>query len=279
MKSEFKSPPPSEGALNFARSGAAELTCFLRLIRHLGAAAPSLSATANSGSSIHVHVNVRSAVAGGDALSVLELLSVYFAWVQFDLVTARFARPWMWREPSMAPMYATGSEFAWHEKAWAQGGCTGVSAREGAHDLPRFLRAVREVLAEEGFDALPEADKLERLFGRAAGTPASRIGRYCSLNLRRLTSYGTFEVRRFHGTLDPAVAVCWAHFCAAFVECFRGHGLSARLLGAANHDDALAELVAAQEAATPAGLMAAMAGYVDAGTAEYLMRDSGAQPR
>jgi hypothetical protein len=149
MKSEFKSPPPSEGALNFARSGAAELTCFLRLIRHLGAAAPSLSATANSGSSIHVHVNVRSAVAGGDALSVLELLSVYFAWVQFDLVTARFARPWMWREPSMAPMYATGSEFAWHEKAWAQGGCTGVSAREGAHDLPRFLRAVREVLAEE----------------------------------------------------------------------------------------------------------------------------------
>ena len=303
MKSEFKSPPPSEGALNFARSGAAELSCFLRLIRHLGAAAPSLSATANSGSSIHVHVNVRSAVAGGDALSVPELLSVYFAWVQFDLVTARFARPWMWREPSMAPMYATGSEFAWHEKAWAQGGCTGVSAREGAHDLPRFLRAVREVLAEEvrphtstrapsrtrthahthtstpprlytstplhlhlstpyrhtatpphrhtatpphrhtaeptqGFDALPEADKLERLFGRAAGTPASRIGRYCSLNLRRLTSYGTFEVRRFHGTLDPAVAVCWAHFCTAFVECFRGHGLWARLLGAANHDDA-----------------------------------------
>jgi hypothetical protein len=43
--------------------------------------------------------------------------------------------------------------------------------------------------------------------------------------------------------------------------------------------EALAELVAAQEAATPAGLMAAMAGYVDAGTAEYLMRDSGAQPR
>ena len=119
MKSEYKSPPPAEGALNFARSGAAELTCFLRLIRHLGAAAPSLSATANSGSSIHVHVNVRSAVAGGDALSVPELLSVYFAWVQFDLVTARFARPWMWREPSMAPMYATGSEFAWHEKAWA----------------------------------------------------------------------------------------------------------------------------------------------------------------
>ena len=66
-----------------------------------------------------MHVNVRSAVAGGDALSVPELLSVYFAWVQFDLVTSRFARPWMWREPSMAPMYATGSEFAWHEKAWA----------------------------------------------------------------------------------------------------------------------------------------------------------------
>ena len=46
------------------------------------------------------------------------------------------------------------------------------------------------------------------------------------------------EVRRFHATLDPAVAVCWAHFCAAFVECFRGHGLWARLLAAANDDDA-----------------------------------------
>ena len=42
---------------------------------------------------------------------------------------------------------------------------------------------------------------------------------------------------------------------------------------------ALAELVAAQEAATPAGLMAAMAGFVDPGTADYLMRDSGARPR
>ena len=41
---------------------------------------------------------------------------------------------------------------------------------------------------------------------------------------------------------------------------------------------ALAELVAAQEAATPAKLMAEMAGYVDAGTADYLMRDSGALP-
>ena len=90
----------------------------------------------------------------------------------------------------------------------------------------------------QGFDALPDGAKLERLFGRAAGTPASRIGRYCSLNLRRLTSYGTFEIRRFHGTLDPAVAVCWAQFCAAFVECFRGHGLWPRLLGAAHHEDA-----------------------------------------
>ena len=42
---------------------------------------------------------------------------------------------------------------------------------------------------------------------------------------------------------------------------------------------AFAELVAAQEAATPAGLMAAMAGFVDPGTADYLMRDSGARPR
>ena len=58
-----------------------------------------------------------TARAGGE---VAELLAVYFAWVKFDLVTARFARPWMWREPSVAPLYATGSEFQWHEKAREQ---------------------------------------------------------------------------------------------------------------------------------------------------------------
>jgi len=277
MKSEFTSPMPSAGgALNFGHSGASELSCFMRLVRHLGAGAPALSATGNGGCSLHVHVNVRSAIAGGDMLSVSELLSVYFGWVQFDLVTARFARPWMWREPSMAPLYATGSEFAWHEKAWEQG--QAAAADSSTYDVPDFLRAVHSLCREEGFDDLPEAAKLEKLFGRAPDTPASRIGRYCSLNLRKLTTYGTFEFRRFHGTLDPALAVCWAHFCVTFVECFRAHGLGARLLQALEFDDALAELIVAQESATATTLMAAMDAFVDPGTAEYFMQGSGAQP-
>ena len=145
--------------------------------------------------------------------------------------------------------------------------------------MPDFLRAVHALYQDEAFRGLPEAAKLERLFGRAPDTPASRIGRYCSLNLRKLTTYGTFEFRRFHGTLDPALAVCWAHFCVAFVECFRAHGLGARLLRALPFDEALAELAACQETATAPALMAAMTDFVDPGTAEDFMRASfGAQP-
>ena len=57
---------------------------------------------------------------------------------------------------------------------------------------------VHALYRDADFLASPDASKLERLFGRAPETPASRIGRYCSLNLRRLTTYGTLEVRRFH---------------------------------------------------------------------------------
>ena len=279
MKSEFTSPLPSEGgALNFGRSGAAELACFVRLVRHLGAAAPALSATANGGCcSMHVHVNTRSAVAGGDMLSVPEILNVYFAWVAYDLVTARFARPWVWREPSAAPLYATGAEFAWHEKAWEQGHATMADRGASTYDVPEFLRAVHALCRDEGFAALSDAEQLEALFGRTPDAPASRIGRYCSLNLRKLTTYGTLEFRRFHGTLDAALAVRWAHFCVAFVERFRRHGLGERLLHRLPIDEALAELVAAQEAATAPALMEAMAGLVDPSTAEYFMRGSGAQ--
>ena len=278
MKSEFTSPMPSEGgALNFGQRGADELACFVRLVRHLGAAAPALSDAANGGCcSTHVHVNVRSPVAGGDLLAVAEILNVFFGWVAYDLVTARFARPWVWREPSAAPLYATGSEFAWHEKAWEQGHATLADRGARMYDVPDFLRSVHALCADEGFAALPETEQLERLFGRAPDAPASRIGRYCSLNLRKLTTYGTLEFRRFHGTLDAALAVRWAHFCVAFVERFRRHGLGERLLHKLPIDEALAELVAAQETATAASLMEAMAGDVDPRTAEYFMRASGA---
>ena len=273
MKSEFKSPTPEKGALNLAHRGAEELGCMVRLLRHIGAGAPALSETANGGCSLHVHVNVCHPDAGGDCLSCRELLSVYLSWVRFDMVTMRFARPWMWREPSMAPLYATGSEFAWHERGWEQG----CSRNNGAkYDIPLFVNAVRELLAQPSFAQLGRREQLDLLFGSEPSTPGRRIGRYCSLNLCRLPTYGTLEFRRFQGTLDDALIVRWAHFCVAFVECFRSTDELSRLLGASSLEAAIATLRAEQERATATELMERMAGFVDASTADFFMHDSGA---
>ena len=47
--------------------------------------------------------------------------SLAAGWVRFDFVTMRFARSWCWRERWAAPLYATGAEFLFQEKAWEQG--------------------------------------------------------------------------------------------------------------------------------------------------------------
>ena len=109
-KSEFRSPkPPYE--LSFARGAAAELACFGRVLCRMGAAAAiGVSADFLSGTAAHVHVNVCHPGATGAPLSTYELLLVYISWVQFDLCTTRLARPWLWREPWSAPLYATGPE-------------------------------------------------------------------------------------------------------------------------------------------------------------------------
>jgi hypothetical protein len=280
MKSEFKSPSPDVGALRFDRGAAEELACILRILQHMGAGAPALSVTANGGGSLHVHVNVLNEKAGGDVYSWKELLAVFVAWVRYDGVIARFARPWMWREPSMAPLYASGSEFSWHEKAWDQGATAAAGGTDTMYDVPHFVRELRRVVTADGFEALDEAEKIERIFGRGDATPATRLGRYCSMNLRRLTSYGTLEVRRFHSSLDEGLVVRWAHFCVAFVECFRTDGGARRLLldTQVPLEAALAALRAEQEQASPDDLMAAMQGHVHPSTASIFMRDSGAEP-
>ena len=88
--------------------------------------------------------------------------------------------------------------------------------------------------------------------------------------------YGTLEFRRFHGTLDAALITRWAHFCVAFVDCFSSEPWP--LLDSPSVEAALRELQAAQEAATPAELMARMGGRADcpweSRTADYLMRDA-----
>jgi hypothetical protein len=182
-------------------------------------AATSLAASGHPGTSIHIHVNVANVNARGSLLTVEEILAVWLAWVQFDQVTVRFARPWMWREPSMAPMFATGPEFSWSERAWEQGTKLPSSTNEAtkrSYDIPSFVAAVHEIRKLPEFSSYSEAEKRELFFG--PGSPGRQLGRYCSLNLCKVTSYGTLEFRRFHATLDAVPAVNWAHFCVSFVE-------------------------------------------------------------
>lgn len=280
LKTEFKSPPPPH-ELNFARGGGDDVCAFVRLVRASGAAATSLSAYGHSGSSIHIHVNVASQRAAGELLSPDGILHVFLKWVVYDQVTAHMARPWMWREPSMAPLYATGTEFVWAEHAWQQGAFVG-SAPRPTYDVPTFVAAVRAVRASPGYAALPPAAQLERLFGatkhdyQSLGTPAAALGRYCSLNLNRITSYGTLEFRRQHATLD-AHAVCrWAHFCVAFVEAFCTPSALLRTVLEAPLDVALSALREAQATATLAQLQTEMAGSVTlAGLAALVKEGSG----
>lgn len=109
-RSEFQSPrPPHE--LRFSRGAALEMACFVDgLLASTGAVAASISAAGHCATALHVHVNCRSPVAGGRLLSAMDICSVLFAWIRFDLVTQSFARPWVWCEPSCTPLYATGVE-------------------------------------------------------------------------------------------------------------------------------------------------------------------------
>ncbi len=255
FKSEFKSPsPPRE--LSFARGGADELSAALALACSRGAAAAPISNAGHASTSTQVHVNVANVAAAGPTLAVDQILHVWLSWVRFDLVTARFARPWMWREPTAGPLYATGAEFAFNARAWAQDG-EGSAASPG-YDVPSFVAAVRAVRGADDFGNLPLSAQLERLFG-GASSPASGLGRSCSLNLCRLVSYGTLEFRRHHADLDPADLVRWAHFCVCFVERFANVSpLLAAALDAPTLDDGLSALRDAQERATVGALMAEM---------------------
>jgi len=78
----------------------------------------------------------------------------------------------MWREPWAAPLYATGSEFAWHEKAWEQGTATASVSLAGYADVPSFLLAVRAVLASPAYnETADEAAKIDLLFGMVSPLP------------------------------------------------------------------------------------------------------------
>mmetsp|Transcript_43126 Transcript_43126/g.138682 ORF Transcript_43126/g.138682 Transcript_43126/m.138682 type:complete len:614 (+) Transcript_43126:98-1939(+) len=317
-KTEFKSPaPPTE--LSFGDGAADEIRCMLALVSRVGVAAPSIHQThaiaagkmepegsaCDSGCAIHVHINVRNADARGKVLSALEIVHVVLAWVRFDLVTSRFARAWYWREPSCAPLFASGVEF-WpqqrpaqssHIDGWAMSAQCGVGesvlvdqANEGGAgqwQVPEFVASVHSMLRSEAFIALDDEDQVRALFGE--GSPAASLGRYCSLNLKSVMKYGTLEVRRFHTTLDGDVLAHWAHLLVCFVEVFGtggagGVGAPTPTDGGGGYSEtgmlemplpeALAALRAAQESATPAMLMDALRSCVDPATAEALMADA-----
>ena len=290
-KTEFRSPaPPCE--LSFSDGAADEIRCMLQLIQRAGAAATSICRThttlltvadcaCDSGTAVHVHVNVRNAEASGELLSARELLRVVLAWVRFVLVTSRFTRAWMWREPSCAPLFATGPEFT-RSVAVEHGDNDEVSTAEppGAEewDVPTFLVRVHALLHSAEFRALGDDEQVRRLFGE--DSPGRGLGRYCSLNVQSLSKYGTLEMRRFHSTLDGDLIAHWAHFCVSFVEVFRhsraedGCYSEEAVLAMPLADEALAALQASQERATVSELMFLLRDYVDGATGEMLIADA-----
>ena len=230
----------------------------------------------DSGTAVHVHVNVRNAEAEGELLSARELLRVVLAWVRFDLVTSRFARAWMWREPSCAPLFATGAEFTRSEAVEHADDDESRTGEQtpGAEewDVPAFFVRVHALLHSADFRALSDHEQVRRLFGE--DSPGRRLGRYCSLNVQSLMKYGTLEMRRFHSTLDGDLIAHWAHLCVSFVEVFR-HGPSEEaVLAMPLVDEALATLQAAQERATVSELMYLLRDYVDGATGEMLIAEA-----
>ena len=278
-KSEFTSPmPPSE--LRFSRGAALEISCFVDgVLASTGAVAASISSACHSATATHVHINVSNPLSGGTVLSAMQICDVVLAWIRFDLVTQRFARPWLWCEPSCAPMYATGAELGtldhltWQKvtEAEVMEDIATPCAFEGNGDdkkyrcVPTFVRALHAMVNADDFGALSEADKMDSLFG--IGGPGADLGRECSLNLSAIAKYGTLEVRRFHGTLDATLLTRWAAFCVSFVEVFAA--TASPILRLPTGAAALEALQLSQETASADELLACMAGFVDPGTAKY----------
>ena len=275
-QSEFKSPrPPHE--LRFARDAEAQLRGVVRVLNSLPAvAATPVGANGLSGTSLHVHVNVCDPCAAGVALTPRQILAVWIAWVRFDLVTALFARPWMRRSPSCAPLFATGPEIASGPShaapaAWEVDDKADVNAA----DVPAFLARLKLHLSSDGFEELPRSEQLRRLFSQSEGSASGPLGRYCSLNLTSVCKYGTVEIRRFHGTLNPTTLCCWSAFCVGFVECFHACTAETDAILDAPLAQGLAAINRAQESATLQQLRDLMSAHVGAATFEHLVRVSG----
>jgi len=243
---------------------------------------PTVSIIGQSASSIHVHVNVRNPKAwprktleADDLVATQSLLCVLVNWVRFDLVAAQFTKPWMRRDRSFAPMFASGPEFLGHEVAWTQG--TSALARgqdPSLFNFPKFFRHAFETYnnraqtkahSKIGDGEVLDGEDHRSLFDRVFDDEIIRDSMYRrnSLNLVCLKKYGTVEFRRMHGTLDPAFISAWSWFCVGFVEKYSDPGSFARH-AIAFFDDApnwwtgLGRLIEAQNKATMEDLLECM---------------------
>ena len=117
----------------------------------------------------------------------------------------------MWRERSLAPLFASGPEWLWREVAWTQGASNDGAATRAigtAYNVPAFMRHAWQALqgAQDGlFDRVFDYDAVKRT-----------LWRNCTINLLALRKYGTVEFRRMHATLDSDFVVAWARFCVAY---------------------------------------------------------------
>lgn len=200
-------------------------------------AVPTVSDIGQSGTSIHVHVNISNPNAwpredlvsqrSRDLDATLSLLSVIFSWICFDrVIGSYFNMPNVWRDRSFAPMYATGPEFSWNEPSWKHGSST-IQPEQVEHmklnNLQAWFEHVHSSLKsvndeEKKEQEEPPSSLFETVFDHKV--LMNTISRWNSLNLLSLKQYGTIEFRRCHATLDSDFVSAWTWFCVGFVEKF-----------------------------------------------------------
>jgi len=243
---EYKSPPPpnelyhsfpptQEGQDNASDSIRLVLDGVLKnaAASNRGVAVPTVSDLGQSGTSIHVHVNITNPIAWprktvtqrGDTESTSSLLSVVFGWICFDrVVGCHFNMPNVWRDRSFAPMHATGPEFSWNEVSWKHGSST-IKPDQVKHvnlnNLQAWFKHVHTCLKSTSNEEKKEQEStylFDTVFDHEV--LMNTISRWNSLNLLSLKPYGTVEFRRMHATLDSDFISAWTWFCVGFVEKF-----------------------------------------------------------
>lgn len=278
---EYKSPPPPNELYHTfppPQDGHDDASDTIRLLldgvlknaaaSSRGVAVPTVSDIGQSGTSIHVHVNVinptawpREAVMQrGDVEATSSLLSVIFGWICFDrVIGCHFNMPNVWRDKSFAPMYATGPEFSWNEVSWKHGNST-IKPEQVKYvklnNLQAWFEHVHSCLKSTSDEEKKEQES-HSLFDAVFDNEVlmNTISRWNSLNLLSLKQYGTIEFRRMHATLDSDFVSAWTWFCVGFVEKFSQASMFDRYLypfvgGAKSMEVGLERLVNAQNHAT-----------------------------